>query len=71
VPEFIHIKTDLDRPFYLIDPLSKEKTYITTRAAWWNERDWHGGEPILKPTYTFRVDGTFTNEFKEKILKNA
>jgi hypothetical protein len=71
VPEFVHIKTDLDRPFYLIDPASKEKTYITTRAAWWNERDWHGGEPILKPTYTFRVDGTFTKEFKDKILKNA
>jgi hypothetical protein len=70
LPEFIHIKTDIDRPFYIIDPVSREKTYITTRDSWWNERDWHGGEPILKPTFTFRVDGDFTEEFKEKILKN-
>lgn len=70
IPEFIHIKTDLDRPFYLIDPTSKEKTYITTRVAWWNERDWHGGESIRRPTYTFRIDGDFTEEFREKILKN-
>jgi hypothetical protein len=70
IPEFIHIKTDLDRPFYLIDPVSRKKTYITTRVSWWNERDWHGGEPILKPTYTFRIDGAFTEEFKNKIIKN-
>lgn len=69
-PEFIHIKTDLDRPFYLIDPASREKTYINTRASWWNERDWHGGEPISKPTYTFRIDGKFTEEFRNRILKN-
>jgi hypothetical protein len=68
VPEFVHIKTDLDRPFYLINPISKDKTYINTRASWWNERDWHGGEPISKPTYTFRIDGDFTEEFKSKIL---
>ena len=71
IPEFVHIKTDLDRPFYLIDPESREKTYITTRASWWNERDWHGGEPILKPTFTFRVDGDFTEEFKNKVFKSV
>ena len=70
-PEFLHIKTDLDRPFYLIDPATREKTYITTRASWWNERDWHGGEPILRPTYNFRIDGVFTNEFKERLFKNV
>ena len=69
VPEFIHIKTDTDRPFYIIDPVSREKTYITSRSSWWNERDWHGGEPILKPTFTFRIDGSFTPEFRNKILE--
>jgi hypothetical protein len=70
VPEFIHIKTDLDRPFYLKDYTTGEKSYINTRVAWWNERDWHGGEPIARPTYTFRIDGVFTAEFREKIFKN-
>lgn len=70
VPEFIHIKTDLDRPFYLKDSATDKKIYIDTRVSWWNERDWHGGDPILKPTYTFRIDGKFTEEFKTKIFKN-
>ena len=69
IPEFIHIKTDLDRPFYLKDSINNEKTYINTRVAWWNERDWHGGDPVLKPTFTFRVDGVFTPEFRNKILE--
>lgn len=65
--EFIHIKTDLDRPFYLINTTTQEKTYINARASWWNERDWHGGEPVLKPTYNLRIDGRFTEEFRNKI----
>jgi hypothetical protein len=67
ITEFIHIKTDCDRPFYVIDPTTKDKKYITTRVAWWDERDWHGGEPINRPTYTVRVNGRFTDEFKKSI----
>ncbi len=69
IPEFIHFKTDLERPFYMIDPQSKERTYINTRVAWWNERDWHGGEPIHRPTYTLRINGRFSTEFKQKIFE--
>lgn len=65
--EFIHIKTDLDRPFYMIDPATHKKTYMNTRVAWWDENDWHGGEPIQRPTYTLRINGGFSKEFKEKI----
>jgi hypothetical protein len=68
IPEFIHIKTDLDRPFYMIDQVAKERKYINTRVAWWNERDWHGGEPINRPTYTLRINGRFSDDFKQKIL---
>lgn len=67
-PEFIHIKTDLDRPFYVLDPLTNIRTYITTRVAWWDEREWHGGDPINRPTYTLRINGRFSDDFKRKIL---
>ena len=67
IAEFIHFKTDLDRPFYMIDPNTKNRVYINTRVAWWDETDWHGGEPINRPTYTLRINGSFTNEFKKKI----
>jgi hypothetical protein len=65
ITEFIHIKTDMDRPFYMIDPVTKERIYHNTRVAWWDERDWHGGEPINRPTFTFRVNGRYTDEFKK------
>ncbi len=68
IAEFIHFKTDLDRPFYMIDPSTKEKVYINTRVAWWDENDWHGGEPINRPTYTLRINGRFSDEFRRKII---
>lgn len=68
IAEFIHIKTDLDRPFYMIDPNTGNRVYMNhTRVAWWDETDWHGGEPINRPTYTLRINGQFTDEFKKKI----
>lgn len=67
VPEFIHIKTDTDRPFYILNPETGEQTFMNTRVAYWNERDWHGGLPIQRPTYTLRINGRFSDEFKEKI----
>jgi hypothetical protein len=66
LPEFIHIKTDTDRPFYILDPATGERTFMNTRVSYWNERDWHGGIPVPKPTYTLRINGTFTEEFKRK-----
>jgi len=67
IAEFIHIKTDLDRPFYMVDPNTNQRVYINTRVAWWDETDWHGGEPINKPTYTLRITGTFTEEFRQQL----
>jgi hypothetical protein len=70
IAEFIHIKTDLDRSFYIIDPVTKSRVYINhTRVAWWDETDWHGGEPIDRPTYTLRINGKFSAEFKKKMYE--
>ena len=67
IREFIHIKTDCDRPFYIIDPETGERVFMNTRAAWWNETVWHGGLPIQRPTYTLRINGRFTEEFRTRI----
>lgn len=70
IAEFVHIKTDLDRPFYMVDPYTKTRVYMDhTRVAWWDETDWHGGEPINRPTYTLRINGKFSEDFKKKILE--
>ncbi len=65
--EFIHIRPNTKKAFYIWDPDSKDKTYINTRAAWWNDQDWHGGERIMEQSYSLRIDGKFTEEFRRKL----
>lgn len=69
IAEFIHIKTDIERPFYVIDPKTTTRSYINSRVAWWDETEWHGGEPINRPTYTLRINGKFSDAFKKQILE--
>jgi hypothetical protein len=65
--EFIHVRLNTDRPFYVRDSETLEKFYINTRVAYWNDQDYHGGDPVLKPSYSLRIDGVFTDKFKDKI----
>jgi hypothetical protein len=65
--EFIHIRPNLVRPFYVRDNETLEKHYINTCVGYWNDQDWLGGDSILEPSYAFRVDGVFTDEFRKYI----
>jgi len=65
--EFIHIRPNTKKAFYLWDPERKDKTYINCRAAWWNDQDWHGGETIMEQSYSLRIDGKFTETFRQKL----
>ena len=65
--EFIHIRPDTRNQFYLWDPETKCKTGINARAAWWNDVDWHGGNRVMAQTYSLRIDGKFTEGFRQKL----
>lgn len=65
--EFIHIRPNTKKAFYIWDPESKNKIYLNTRAAWWNDTDWHGGERIMEQSYALRIDGKFTEQFRQKL----
>lgn len=65
--EFIHIRPNTKKAFYLWDPDTKDKTYINTRAAWWNDQDWHGGEKIMEQSYSLRIDGKFSESFRRQL----
>lgn len=65
--EFIHIRPNTKKAFYIWDPEKKNKVYLNTRAAWWNDTDWHGGERIMEQSYGLRIDGKFTEEFRRKL----
>ena len=65
--EFIHIRPDTRNQFYLWDPEKKMKYGLNTRAAWWNDTDWHGGNRVMTQNYGLRIDGKFTDEFRKTL----
>jgi len=65
--EFIHVRPNTKKAMYLWDPENKNKTYLNTRAAWWNDVDWHGGEKIMEQSYSLRIDGKFTEAFRKQL----
>jgi hypothetical protein len=65
--EFIHIRPDLKKPFYLWDPEKRKKIYINSRAAWWNDQDWHGGDRVMQQSWGLRIDGKFTENFRKAL----
>lgn len=65
--EFIHVRLNTKRPFYVYNAETKERFYIESRVGWWNDKDTHGGDPIAEPAYAVRIDGVFTEEFRNKI----
>lgn len=65
--EYIHIRPNTKKAFYIWDPDKKNKVYLNTRAAWWNDQDWHGGEKIMEQSYSLRIDGKFSEEFRKKL----
>ena len=65
--EFIHIRPNTKRGFYIWDPEYKRKHYINSYSAFFNDQDWHGGEFSMEQEYGLRIDCKFTQEFKERI----
>lgn len=65
--EFIHLRYRTKRGFYIWDPEEKNKIYLNTHAAFWNDQDWHGGEIVKTQEYGIRIDGVFTDEFRKKL----
>lgn len=64
--EFIHVRPNLDKPFYIWDG-EEEKILTTSRAVFFNDQDWHAGGRVNKQSYSLRIDGPFTDEFRERI----
>jgi hypothetical protein len=38
-----------------------------SHATFFNDQDWHAGGRVNKQTYSLRIDGPFTDEFRERI----
>ena len=65
--EFIHLRPNLDKPFYIQDPQAGTKVTVESRACFFNDLDWHAGGRTSIQTYSMRVDGVFSDEFRERV----
>lgn len=66
--EFIWFRTNLKKPFYLLNPGTNEKKYVESYSAWFDTvNQFHGSDAVEGLTFSIRVDGTFTDEFKSQI----
>ena len=66
--EFVWFRTNLSKPFYMLDHETGEKLYVESYSAWFDSvNQFHGSDPRPGLSFSIRVDGLFTDEFKQRI----
>ena len=66
--EFVWFRTNLDKPFYMLDPGTGEKRYVQSHCAWFDTvNQFHGGDGRDGLTFSIRVDGVFHDDFRRRI----
>ncbi len=66
--EFIWFRTNLRKPFYMLNETTGEKQYVESHSAWFDSvNQFHGGDASNELAISIRVDGLFSDEFKAQI----
>jgi hypothetical protein len=66
--EFIWMRTNFAKPFYMLNPESGEKRYVESHSAWFDTvNQYHGADATGAPSFSIRVDGVFSDEFRARI----
>lgn len=66
--EFIWLRTNLSKPFYMLNPDSGERAYVTGHAAWFDTvNQFHGADASGALSFSIRVDGVFKDAFRSHI----
>jgi len=60
-----------DKRFFLIDPDAEKQTFVTSRAFWFNDMDYHGVEADAFFRYSIRIDGKFEPDFVKRIAREC
>ncbi len=65
--EFIWFRTNLRKPFYVLNHISGEKKYVESYSAWFDSvNQFHGSDAAEGLSFSIRVDGAFTDEFRNR-----
>jgi hypothetical protein len=66
--EFIWFRTNLRKPFYMLNHRTNEKLYVASYSAWFDTvNQFHGIDACAGISFSIRVDGIFTDEFRKRI----
>ncbi|HLL77378.1 MAG TPA: hypothetical protein VK421_19140 [Pyrinomonadaceae bacterium] len=70
--EFVWFRTNLSKPFYVLNHETGERRYVETYSAWFDTvNQFHGGDARDGLSFSIRVDGHFTDEFRKLIPRPA
>jgi hypothetical protein len=68
--EFFWFRTNLKKPFYMLNHRTNEKKYVESYSAWFDSvNQYHGSDAVKGLSFSVRVDGIFTDEFRKLIPK--
>ncbi len=68
--EFIWLRTNLSKPFYMLNHKTHAKLYVDSYSAWFDTvNQFHGSDERDGLSFSIRVDGRFTDEFRAQIPK--
>jgi hypothetical protein len=66
--EFLWFRTNLHKPFYMLDPETSEKLYVRSHSAWFDTvNQYHGADGSEGLSFSVRVDGIFSDELRARI----
>jgi hypothetical protein len=64
--EFIWLRTNLSKPFYVLNPNTGQKRYVAGHSAWFDTvNQYHGADETGELSWSIRVDGEFTDDFRK------
>lgn len=68
--EFVWFRTNSKKPFFMLNQKTGEKEYVSGYSAWFDTvNQYHGSDSYDGLSFSIRVDGKFTDEFRQKIPK--
>ena len=70
--DFVWFRTNLKKPFYMLNHKTGERRYVESYSAWFDTvNQFHGVDAQEGLSFSIRVDGVFSDEFKARIPKPA
>lgn len=65
--EFLWFNPGGTKKFFIYDEEKDARHYVESSAAFFNDLDMHGGDPTEYASWSLRVDGRFSSEFKKNL----